>query len=555
MSQYSLWLMPLLLGGIIGLFSNLRIDWRWSAPFILQQFIVAGCAIIGLTIGPEPVWTIIGWGLFAIFNLVRASLIGAVVSNLNLLRSQEALNKAKLLRFIAWGNPAKFWMDLALIQSDYLAGNPAKAAERSAYWLPFWRVPRVYELLVVYNMLGKSLLRDWQAVIDDFAMCRLSYQSNTKQNTCPATAAVTASRAYAELNRFDESIETLESADLPAANYPTQTLDSIFLAWFALTGSTTLVETLLSKMSKTKGNMPDFAQLYWHGRCEYANGNTQTAIKLYKQALALVSPEDKAWAERISYRLSDAASGSIEENAVLQAQKKNAASRAEQIMRRCYLVSDILYSRGKKTGVWILAVILISVFAVTYGSGFLGNASLRNIHVYSFGMGVLSGDYVLKGEWWRLLTYQFLHANISHLLMNVFGLIFLGKSVENIFGTRRFLAIYFVSGVLSGVAQMLICPEQLAVGASGAVMGIFGAGAAATFRLKKVLPANIRKAELSWMLGLAMAQIMFDQIVNFASILNNGAGNAVRIASFAHIGGMASGFILGFMLPMRKFEE
>lgn len=570
MTQYALWLWPLLISGAFGLFNWCRIDYRWSWGHILQQVMICVCAVIGLTIGPEGLWAGIGWGVFIAFNIGQRLLINSIAGDLSLLRPQPAMAKAHFLKFLLWGPPAKYWQDLPLIESDYLSGNSAAAAERIAKWSRYLEVPRVQEQLSTYSMLGKSLLRDWQAVIDEFSVCLTSYQSalakNPKQASYPVAAALAASRAYAELGDFKRSIETLENADLPSANYPRVSLDPIFLSFFALIGATNSVETVVKNMMIRQGGLPDFARTYWLGKAEAVNGDYQAAKELYDRALSLVPESDWAWSDRIGYqlKLTEERLGSkavavhslpTSDNGEPLSIKKDAAARAEKIMRRCFAVSDIIYGSGNRKGIRSLVFILTLVFAVTYGSQFIDAKVFKYIYSYSFAYGVLNSSDVLHGEWWRLFSYQFLHANTSHLLMNIFGLIWLGKYVENIFGTKRFLVIYLGSGFLSGVAQMLISPDQLAVGASGAVMGVFGASAAATIRLKNILPDKIRKAELTWMLALAFLQIAFDQIVNIASSANHGAVGAVRIASFAHIGGIISGFILGFMLPLRKFEE
>ena len=102
---------------------------------------------------------------------------------------------------------------------------------------------------------------------------------------------------------------------------------------------------------------------------------------------------------------------------------------------------------------------------------------------------------------------------------------------------------------------MVLTPDLPAVGASGAVLGIFGAGAAATIRLKNVLPPAVRNSELTWMGIMAITQILFDQFVNSLFPSASGSTDAVRIAAYAHIGGMLSGFVLGWVLPMRRSIE
>jgi membrane associated rhomboid family serine protease len=91
--------------------------------------------------------------------------------------------------------------------------------------------------------------------------------------------------------------------------------------------------------------------------------------------------------------------------------------------------------------------------------------------------GALVGFWVADGEWWRLVTSAFIHASIIHLLFNMLMLWWFGSALEALLGRARYLGIYFVS-VLGGAAGALLAtqPNQLTVGASGAVFGILGAG-------------------------------------------------------------------------------
>src|SRR5262249_45766319 len=152
-----------------------------------------------------------------------------------------------------------------------------------------------------------------------------------------------------------------------------------------------------------------------------------------------------------------------------------------------------------------------------------------------FQWGVLDAQQVGSGEYWRLLSYLFLHSHVSHLALNLVGLWWFGRLAENLFGTGRFLTIYFTSGILSGLPHLLFSPEMLAFGASGAVMGVFGAATAGIFRCKQILPESIRKTEVRWMLGLAAAQAVLDQVVP-------------HVAVFAHLGGLVAGLALGLII-------
>lgn len=82
---------------------------------------------------------------------------------------------------------------------------------------------------------------------------------------------------------------------------------------------------------------------------------------------------------------------------------------------------------------------------------------------------------VAHGDWWRLITSAFLHANIVHLVMNMVVLWVLGSQLEAVLGSRRFAALYLVSGLAGSGGALVGSENSITVGASGAIYGIMGA--------------------------------------------------------------------------------
>jgi membrane associated rhomboid family serine protease len=173
--------------------------------------------------------------------------------------------------------------------------------------------------------------------------------------------------------------------------------------------------------------------------------------------------------------------------------------------------------------------VLIALNVVAYlieiagGNGGLspGNSSI----VIDFG---LYGPFVAEGEWYRLLTSGFLHASIIHLGFNMFALYFLGRILEPGIGTPRFVALYFASLFAGSFGALLLDPNALTIGASGAVFGIFGA----TF----VIARHRRIDGLASSIGIIL-------LLNLAITFGR-----PEISIGGHLGGLAAGVLCALVI-------
>lgn len=138
----------------------------------------------------------------------------------------------------------------------------------------------------------------------------------------------------------------------------------------------------------------------------------------------------------------------------------------------------------------------------------------------------------LNGDWWRLLTSMFLHGGIMHIILNIFGLVLGGLFVEPIFGRIRYFVLYLISGLCGSLASIWWYDNTISVGASGAIFGLYGS--ILGLLLTDAFPKNNRKG-IFIMIGAYIA-------INLVMGLAGGIDNA------AHIGGLISGAISGFLL-------
>jgi rhomboid protease GluP len=152
-------------------------------------------------------------------------------------------------------------------------------------------------------------------------------------------------------------------------------------------------------------------------------------------------------------------------------------------------------------------------------------------------LGAKENSLIAGGELWRLVAATFLHGNLIHIFFNGYALYALGPENERIYGTLRFLAIYFLAGVGGSVVSYLFSPAP-SVGASGAIFGLMGSLGVFFFLNRQVLGQS----------GRAMVQ----NIVTIGMInLLIGFASPGVIDNFGHLGGLVAGLVAGFALAPR----
>ena len=138
---------------------------------------------------------------------------------------------------------------------------------------------------------------------------------------------------------------------------------------------------------------------------------------------------------------------------------------------------------------------------------------------------------VAEGEWWRIFTPVFLHAEgIMHILFNMWALWVLGPQIERGVGTWPFVGLYFAAAGMGGAFMYVLGdPQAVAVGASGAIFGLFGVW----------LKWAVRRR------NTAQGRFLLRQI-GFLLLLNAALPFIIRnIAWEAHLGGLVAGFVIG----------
>jgi rhomboid protease GluP len=179
--------------------------------------------------------------------------------------------------------------------------------------------------------------------------------------------------------------------------------------------------------------------------------------------------------------------------------------------------------------------VLIFVMMVIAGLGFISFKGEDLLH-----WGANFKPAVVQGEWWRLLTNIFLHGGFIHLAANMYGLFFVGIFLEPLLGKTKYLLVYLFTGLVASIASIFWYDATVSIGASGAIFGLYGLFLA--FLLTKVFPPEFGKA----FLGSTLIFIGYNLLMGFTGGIDNAA----------HIGGLVSGFAIGFLIsPSVKKQQ
>lgn len=183
-------------------------------------------------------------------------------------------------------------------------------------------------------------------------------------------------------------------------------------------------------------------------------------------------------------------------------------------------------------GSYPATTLLMAISIIAYVADFVPGVDLRSL-------GMNYGPLTLSGEYWRLFTAGFLHANIFHIGLNMWCLWSLGHLSERLFGKWQTFAIYMITGVGGAILSVAYDPHRSSLGASGAIFGIAGAVLAGVKFGDLAIPAGEKRA-------------IFSSVV-FFSVFNFMFGFSGNTDNMCHLGGFITGLLIG--LPLSAFAR
>ena len=179
----------------------------------------------------------------------------------------------------------------------------------------------------------------------------------------------------------------------------------------------------------------------------------------------------------------------------------------------------------------ILLVVTTAVFLsmfIRFGGDYQTGAAV-------FYSGGVVGDIIKadSSQLWRLLTAVFVHIGLEHFVLNMITLYYLGRLAEDLFGSKAFLAIYLLSGIMGNVFVAIFTPDAVAAGASTALFGVFGTICALRFIVQSPYIRHLSQSYTS----LILVNLIFSFMPG--------------ISMAGHIGGLVAGVLLAYVFPVR----
>lgn len=153
-----------------------------------------------------------------------------------------------------------------------------------------------------------------------------------------------------------------------------------------------------------------------------------------------------------------------------------------------------------------------------------------------FEMGGLLGVYMKADpmQWWRLVSSLFLHVGWEHFIFNGFALLVLGRQMEPILGTSRFLLLYGLSGLMGNAFAFFFTPLTIVAGASGAIYGLSAMFAVLYYFVKTSYIRHIGQMQVGFLVAGAIMSFL-----------------TPNVSIAGHLGGAVGGAFCAFFLPIK----
>jgi rhomboid protease GluP len=333
-------------------------------------------------------------------------------------------------------------------------------------------------------------------------------------------------RAFAETGDLRRCIA--EVAKLDRSNQlNAQNLNVLKMYVLAYCGRVDAVEQLCQNLLSMYS--PEVHQ-FWIGTAELASGDIKAGTQQLSQLKQIAT--DSCIQQDIDWRLNQP----LPDLGKLNPFDWDLVSKIESSVRQ-----DARYRIQTPSDAWTpVTNLLIAINVLVFCAELAWQYKTGDKEFTLIPVGGLFAPSVLSGQWWRLITSNFLHMGILHLGMNMLGLFYLGKFVEYRLGSFRYLLAYLIAGIgsmatVTYIDTYWLTTPHITVGASGAIMGMLGTMGAIHLRGWRKAKAAAAGRQFQAVLFSVGFQLIFD--------LTNGHTSIV-----GHFSGLTIGFLVGLVL-------
>jgi rhomboid protease GluP len=527
---------PLFFAVAIQLVLFLRTNARWYWAQVVQLLMILLASVGGVYFSQHFVWVIIAWSLFGVFVLVPRLLVRTAMRQQMTRPPNEVAHCWQLAGWFAWGNPSRVYQTYAAV-SQFWGSDNRLAAEMLLEELGARAMPEVIRGEIrVWKLSLLVASRDFSAAVAYYE--RMGDCGSLASDTL---ARLLAARAYAETGETERALWSLQFAALsPQSIGPLEAqLWATRICVAALAGDEPELESLLRWREKPFNRRRGFTRFaaYWRGRCALVRGDHAEAVRQLARAHALTHPRNKLWRDAIAhdFQRAEAPPETINSPVGFAAQTPDYAAEQQALQlaeQQAARWRALMYMGQPQSGTLALLVVFTLVFLVN-GIVFEGIVQ-QPLWVWAGNV----PEAVRHGEWWRVTTALFLHANLLHLAMNGFALWLFGSAIEKSIGRWRFLAIFLVAGSWGNLLSAMMARYDVSVGASGGIFGVIAAFAVAVYHLESPMYAPMRRR----LLMLIALMVAVDLTIS---------GLEPQVDSLAHAGGFIAGLVLAAVLYPR----
>lgn len=474
-------------------------------------WITVCCGVIGITLVLLYLVPMLAGLIGAILSVIFIFIPSLGFSKVNRLAYQQQYGKAsRLASWLCWLHPTDGWLEksqLLLALKAAQKGNLTKATQL----LQRYSTSSYHSQALLY-----SIKADWKNCLVWFNQC-VPKQILLKDPVL-ITFYLRSLGETGDLNGLLQGIEMFESFLQKQGNIFDKNLLRMYA--FAFCGQTGQVRQLFKGVLAV---YPQKIQTFWILTSQMIAGKKDLTRQ---QLLNLRLCQDLILSNAIEWRLCNPP---VDPNIELTQSSRNILFRLKTENNKKSPDRKITNLKSKRAYLTLILIgINLIVFGIEVDQG--GSENLNNL----YDLGGLVPQVVWDGEWWRVVTANFLHYGWLHLSMNMIGLYFLGRFVELSLGKFRYLVAYFVSGVgamtiFSLVSIKLGNTDQILVGASAAIMGLIGVICAMFLQKWWKEKSRVSAHRLQMLLLVIGLQFIFDWNIPEVSILSHFLGLIVGL--------------------------